>query len=69
MNTKFILMMFMITAVILVSEAKIHLRILCVEMKYCERICRAKGCKHDNCIRASSGIIGCDCTNCRQCSK
>uniref|UniRef100_A0A1W7RB40 AKTx n=1 Tax=Hadrurus spadix TaxID=141984 RepID=A0A1W7RB40_9SCOR len=66
MNTKFDLMMLMITAVILVSDAKADGPSRCVSAWHCRLYCQSIGCKLVECTRISSDIIRC---RCKLCSK
>uniref|UniRef100_A0A1W7RB37 AKTx n=1 Tax=Hadrurus spadix TaxID=141984 RepID=A0A1W7RB37_9SCOR len=63
MNTKFVLMMLMITAVILVSEADDPIR--CVSKEQCTAHCKNKSCKSGKCKRISSRKLICVCEQCK----
>uniref|UniRef100_A0A1W7RB36 AKTx n=1 Tax=Hadrurus spadix TaxID=141984 RepID=A0A1W7RB36_9SCOR len=65
MNTKFVLMMLMITAVILVSEAEAGDPVRCVSKEQCTAHCKNKSCKSGKCKRISSRKLICVCEQCK----
>uniref|UniRef100_A0A1W7RB51 AKTx n=1 Tax=Hadrurus spadix TaxID=141984 RepID=A0A1W7RB51_9SCOR len=64
MNTKFVLMMLMTTAVILVFEAETVSGTRCVSPQQCREHCTAKGCNGGKCIVQSNRIVRCLCNLC-----
>uniref|UniRef100_A0A1W7RB27 AKTx n=1 Tax=Hadrurus spadix TaxID=141984 RepID=A0A1W7RB27_9SCOR len=64
MNTKLVLMMLMITAVILVSEAEADDHVRCVSKQQCTAHCKNKGCKSGECHQIKNRYLRCVCKQC-----